>query len=248
MKYATIESQLGAELCTVEDTEEITALRAQKAWAALGTALCAQYRYREAADAFGKALRETPEDLLLLQRFAGANLTLRRFVQAKEAYRKCLALGAPKEKIAYPLGVAYDLEGAYGKAAEAFAQCYPCDEEQEIANLYWHTFSACRAGIPTELLGTYREGMQIGHHIAYEQTVRLFLGRITAQEALAWLAQERDELNIVIGAYGICGYLESRGRTEDCLRLREALLTHTTFWPCISYLAAWNDANPGKEA
>ena len=247
MKYATIESQLGTELCTVEDTEEITALRAQKAWAVLGNALCAKYRYREAADAFGEALRETPEDLLLLQRFAGANLTLRRFAQAKATYRQCLTLGAPKEKISYPLGVAYYLEGAYDKAAEAFTQCYPCDEEQEIANLYWHTLSACRAGIPTDFLGTYREGMLIGHHIAYEQTVRLFLGRLSAQEAITWTAREHDELNIVIGLYGLCGYFEALGCMEECLRQRKELLKHTAYWPCISYLAAWNDANPIKE-
>lgn len=61
----------------------------------------------------------------------------------------------------------------------------------------------------------------------------LFLGKTTADETLKQAEQN--------SMYGITIYLKYCGKTEDAKNLREALLKRNSVWPCIPYLAVWND-------
>ena len=88
----------------------------------------------------------------LWKRFAGASLTVGNFAAAEDGYRRCLELGAEESDITYCLGFSRYIQRQYAAAAGFFAAGYPCDEEQEIALIYWHTLSACRAGIRKQLL------------------------------------------------------------------------------------------------
>lgn len=241
MNQASISSQLGGMPCRVEDTPEMLRLRADGEFQRLGDALVGQYRHREAAAAYGQALRNAPEDLRLWKRFAGASLTVGNFAVAEKAYRRSLELGAEEPDVAYCLGFSRYLQRQYAAAAEFFAAGYPCDEEQEIALIYWHTLAACRAGSRRVLLENYRTGMQISHHIAYEKVVALFCGLIPPQEIEAWIGAEEDELNVVIALYGLSVYYESVGQSDAHDRTLQILLSHDTYWPCLSYLAAWWD-------
>lgn len=172
---------------------------------------------------------------------AGANLTLRRFEAALAGYRRCLQLGADRKKVAYPLGVAFYLQRDYEKAADWFEECLPCGDEMAIAVIYWHTLSCFRAGREATMLRRYHADMKVGHHTAYLLAVSVFCGERSWEQVALALEQEQDELNYVIAMYGLCAYLDSCGEKNKSKHYMTLLLKHDLVWPCIAYLAAWND-------
>lgn len=241
---ASLLSQLGEAPCNVEDTEEMFWLREADDYESrfqLGNALARQYRFREAVQAYQKAARVRADDWKLFYSLAGAELTLRHFERATVAYHRCLALGAGEKAVAYPLGIACYLQKQYKSAADYFAQCLPCGDEMKIAVLYWHTLACYRAGEKPELLGGYHADMQVGHHTAYRLAVAVFCGEISWEKALAETKRAPNSLNDAIALYGLCGFLTFCGERAQSKQCRERLLANEEVWPCISYLAAWND-------
>lgn len=241
---ASLESQLGGEPCTVEDTEEIFWLRESDDYRsrfALGDALSVQYRFREAVESYRNALRIRSDDWHLFSRIAGADLTLRRFDDAKAEYLRCLSLGADQKSIAYPLGIWNYLQGNYAEAAVHFGECLPCEDETAIAVIYWHTLSCYRAGLFPVLLKDYRQDMKVGHHIAYQLAVSVFCNELPWEQALKQAEQDENVLLAVVALYGLCGYLSFIGKKAESMRCLEQVLKRDSVWPCISYLAAWND-------
>ena len=242
---ASPESQLLGALCEAEDTEEMFWLRQSddcQSKAALGNALSAQYRFHEAAAAFEQALR-IREDPALYLRLGGAYLTVRDFDASYGAYRRFLDLGGDESSAAYPLGVWHYLRGEYSTAAEWFAKCLPCDDETAIAVIYWHCLCCLRRGSRSELLERYHPDMKAGHHTAYRAAVSLFAGETDIGSALEAAENEHDELNYIIAAYGLCVFLSSGGQRERGNALLRDILSRKTVWPCIPWLAAWNDAH-----
>lgn len=241
---ASLDSQLLGAPCFVEDTEDMFWLREADDYqsrVAYGNALAAQYRFKEAVEAYKNALKIRSDDWKLLSRLAGAELTLRRFDEAIARYHSCLKLGADKKVIAYPLGIGCYLQKDYEAAATWFEHCLPCDDEMAIAVIYWHTLSCYRCGRSPILLDAYHADMQVGHHTAYKLAVSVFCGESDLDNALAKIENENDELNFVITLYGLCGYLKSIGKKDESLMYLDHLLKRDEFWPCVSYLAAWND-------
>ena len=241
---AGIESQLGSAPCTIEDTEEIFWLRESDDWQskiALGNALSAQYRFRDAIGAYSAALQIRSDDPMLYIRLGGACLTLFRFDEAMDAFQRSLALGIDKKILAFPMGIWHYFRKDDIAAAEWFVQCLPCGDEMKIAVIYWHTLCCLRANITPVLLSEFHSDMNVGHHTAYCLAVSIFTGEINADSALAQLEDEKDDLNYVIAAYGLCGYLSSVGRAGKSDTLRGKLLAHSKVWPCVAYLAAVGD-------
>jgi tetratricopeptide (TPR) repeat protein len=242
---ASLESQFESSLCEVEDTEEMFWLRQSDDYQskiALGNALSAQYRFREAAGAFETASYIRKDDPLLYIRLGGAYLTIRDFKAAHDAYMRCLDLGSAEQSVAYPLGVWHYLQGDYRVAAEWFAKCLPCGDELAIAVLYWHSLCCLRLGSQLELLKHYRADMKVGHHAAYETVVSFFAGETDVSAVFDTLKSEQDDLNYVIAVYGLYVYLAAKGEKEKSDTLLQGILSRKKVWPCISYLAAWNDA------
>ena len=241
---ASLESQLGSTPCTIEDTEEIFWLRESDDWQSkivLGNALSAQYRFRDAIGAYSAALRIRSDDPMLYIRLGGAYLTLFRFDEAMDAYERSLALGIDKKTVAFPMGIWYYFRKDDIAAAEWFAQCLPCGDEMKIAVIYWHTLCCLRANITPALLSEFHSDMNVGHHTAYCFAVSVFVGEMDADTALAQLEDEKDDLNYVIAAYGLCGHLFAVGRIKESDALRQKLLVRGKVWPCVAYLAAVGD-------
>ena len=243
---AGLDSQLLDAPCFVEDTEDMFWLREADDYQSrvtYGNALAEQYRFKEAVEAYKNALKIHADDWKLLSRLAGAELTLRRFDEAMARYHCCLDLGADKKVIAYPLGIGCYLQKDYEAAATWFEHCLPCDDEMAIAVIYWHTLSCYRCNHVPTLLNDYHADMEVGHHTAYQLAVSVFYGESDLDDALAKIENENDDLNFVIALYGLCGYLDFFGQKNDSEKYLNQLLKHDKFWPCVSYLAAWNDAN-----
>lgn len=66
-------------------------------------------------------------------------------------------------------------------------------------------------------------------------------GKIAVNEALLQAEQEKNDLNAVVAMYGIAVYLEHCGKKKEAEEVMKSLLKREAVWPCISYLAAWND-------
>lgn len=243
---ASLESQLKGILCDVEDTEEMFWLRRSDDYQskiALENALSAQYRFREAAEAFEAASHIRNDDPLLYIRLGGAYLTIRNFKAAYDAYMRCIDLGGSVQSVAYPLGVWHYLRENYRAAAEWFAKCLPCGDELAIAVIYWHCLCCFRSDSHSEFIKDYREDMKVGHHTAYQTAVSLFTGESDVIAVYDTLEREQDDLNYVIAAYGLYVYLAVKGEKEKSGALLQSILSRKMVWPCISYLTAWNDAH-----
>ena len=244
MNKATPESQLGAEICGVTDTEEMFWLRQSDDYQSklrLADALTSQYRYRDAVDVFRDAEKIRADDPALYRRLGGALLTIRRFPQAYDAYQRYLKLGGKAQQVAYPLGIRHYLLGEYARAAESFTGCLPCGDEMLIAVLYWHCLCCLRLSAESDLLDRYRPGMNVGHHGAYARVVSVFVGDTSLSDALDGLSDDENALDFCIESYGISRCLAAAGRIGEAAELRRRLLTRREVWPCVAYLAAWND-------
>lgn len=242
--YASLESQLGHMPCLCEDTEEMFWLRESDDYESrvrLGNLLAGQYRFREALDAYRLAETIRADDPLLYLRLGGAHLTLRHFDDAKRAYDKSLVLHAADASAAYPMGVWHYLQGSYREAADSFAKVLPCADEMRIAILYWNAICCMRENLTDHLLAGYRDDMKVGGHSAYQSAVAVFLGKTDADEAIHRAEHGQSDLNAVVSLYGIAVYLAHCGKTESAHAVMQSLLRRESVWPCISYLAAWND-------
>jgi tetratricopeptide (TPR) repeat protein len=241
---ATLSSQLGTEPCMIEDTEEMFCLRESddcQSKVALGNALAAQYRFKEAIIAYQQALAIRNDDWTIHQRLAGSYLTIRRFEDSMAHYRQCLGLGAEEKAVAFPIGVWHYLRCDYPAAADWFKKVLPCGSELAIAVIYWHTLCSYRMGKTPDLLTDFKEDMDVGHHTAYLQAVRVFHGDLNWHEALSQIKQDTSPLNRVIAQYGLCGYLNHIREETEAAHCMAEVLSWDTCWPCISYLAAWGD-------
>ena len=243
---ASLESQLGNSPCLCEDTEEMFWLRESDDYESrvrLGNLLSGQYRFREAVDAYRSAEAIRADDPMLYIRLGGACLTLRRFDEAKQAYEKSRSLGAKEAAVSYPMGVRHYLLGEYPAASDSFVKGFPCGDEMKIALVYWNALCCMRGELPDRWLGTCRGEMQVGHHTAYLTAVEVFLGKKDAVEAAECAMRDKNDLNAVVALYGIAVYLEHCRKTEEAGRAIDSLLERRSVWPCIPYLAAWNDRN-----
>ena len=210
----SLDSQLGTALCEAEDTEEMIWPRESDDYqskVALGNVLSAQYRFREAAEAYLSAARVRNDDPMLFVCFGGAYLSVFEFQAAYDAYENVLRLGASEKAVAYPLGIWHYLRGKYHDAAAWLEKCLPCGDEMAIAVIYWHCLCRLREQRDLDMLVEFRQDMEVGHHTAYRDAVSLFAGEIAVDAMMRELARERDDLNYVIATYGLSRYLLSYG-------------------------------------
>lgn len=243
---ASLDSQLGTALCEAEDTEEMFWLRESDDYqskVALGNALSAQYRFREAAEAYLSAARVRNDDPMLFIRLGGAYLSVFEFQAAYDAYKNALRFGASEKAVAYPLGIWHYLQGKYHDAAAWLEKCLPCGDEMAIAVIYWHCLCRLREQRDLDMLSELRQDMKVGHHTAYRDAVSLFAGEIAADTMMRELTREQDDLNYVIAAYGVSRYLLTCGDRARGTELLKKICSREKVWACISYLAAWNDLN-----
>ena len=155
-------------------------------------------------------------------------------------------LSGNEKTAAFQMGIWNYLQGNYKEATEAFSDVLPCEDEMKIVILYWNMICSIRGKLPNPWKDMYQEEMQVGHHTAYLTAVKVFLGKLSAHAALEEARQDQDDLNAVIAMYGIAIGLEACGEKEAAEETRKLLLQRRSVWPCISYLAAWNDIKREK--
>ena len=150
--HVGIESQLLNSPEHIPDSAAVSAARKDgdtvDGLIALGKALSWQLRYRQAILAYTQALKMDPDNRTVLRLRAGRYLTTLQSDLALRDFEQCLAFGGDKLDCGYRMGLAHYYAGRYSQAAQTFESCISlCDDEMGIAVIYWHTLSACRAGV-----------------------------------------------------------------------------------------------------
>ncbi len=231
-KFASLESQLYNSECEAEDTEEMFVLRCSDDYdslISLGNALSGQYRFKEAAEIYGKALAIKADDVMLYIRLAGANLSLFRFDEAKKYYDAALYNGASKETTLFYYGMWHYLSGNYEEAAKCLTKCYPCDNEMKVSIIFWQTLACIMAGKKPELLDDL-DGLDVKYHTAYKKISLLIKGNITIED----IEISGNSLDLAILNYGLFVYTKKEEYLTECLK-------NASVWPCVAYLAAWRE-------
>ncbi|MBQ3791860.1 MAG: hypothetical protein II797_02025 [Clostridia bacterium] len=246
MTKATIESQLGLPTAgpaeEVRDTEEMFWLRRNDDFQSqkeLGALLSAQYRFREAAAVWEEAMAVFGNDAALWLRIGGAKLTVRDFDGASKAFETYRSLLGREEPLRYPLGVWYYLKGDYRTAETWFERILPCDGEMTVAAVYWHSLCCLREEREMSLLPVGLTVRDVGHHTAYLRALEVLAGRRDAEETARSLGQSGSDLDECIVAFALACLYRSEEKEEK--GLLDAVLEREEAWPCVPYLAAWND-------
>ncbi len=246
------ESQFGDAPVRVADTPEIAALRADSApesLLALGDALGRQLRYKEAIEAYDRYIEARPDDYRGYRRRAGRELAILRLREARDDLIRALERACELEDVSYRLGICYYLMGMYGRSGMWFERCWPlCGEELGIGVLYWHALGCLRQGESSPMLGHYSTGMQVGHHTSYEKVVRVLAGLDTRAQLTRALEAEPDDMEFDIQAYGLSVLARAQGDETEADRLLAAARARDAYWPCLAYLAVWQDTRPEDRA
>lgn len=210
---------------------------------ALGDALSYQLRFREAIDAYSLAAAMFPKRPAAYRRRAGRYLSTLQIDEAMDDLMRCCVLSGENRELSYRMGLCLYLSGEYIEAMDEFETYYSqWDDEMRIALIYWHTLSAWRAGTePVLLRDTYHEGMEVGHHTAYEVCMAAASGRTDLFDELAHLTEIEDDLEYSILAYGLAGCLAQREHRNSAERIIRSSIQRDRFWISYAYLAAWND-------
>ena len=243
--YATLESQLGNEVCNVEDTEEIFWLKMSDDYQSkvkAGDLLVRQYRFKDAIKEYENACKIKQDDYMLYIKLGGAYLTLFDFDEAQISYTNALKYGVKQENIAFYLGIKAFLKGDYSEAVSYFEKTSANNGEMLISVIYWHTIASLRCDVKPSFLEKYSKNIDVGHHAAYKTAVSLFAGEIEYSNIII----PETPLDAVIVLYGICQYLKYKSSSEEAKVYEEKLLDCKEVWPCIAYLAAYNDVKKRK--
>jgi len=241
--HADIKSQvLGTEVL-IKDSEDVVKAReippSYDGYLKLGKALSRQLRYREAIEAYTKALDYRPFDKTALRLRAGRYLTTLQTESAILDFEKCLFLGGNEVDCRYRMGLAHYFAGEDIRAMKELEECFPlCDDEMGIAVIYWHTLSAARAGFPCKLLRQYHRNMKVGHHTGYELAMQVWVGEKKLSMVLRWMEDELDDMEYAIVMYGLCQLPKLHQKKEGMLY---DIVKRDEFWPCFSYMAAWKE-------
>ena len=241
IRRASPESQYEGIGAVPEDTPGMFWLRMEDDYDSrmkLGGMLAAQYRYREAVEAYRLAERIRQDDPGLYLRLGGALLTLFRFDEALDAYRRASALGMPEKKTAFYFGAWHYLTGSYVEAADHFRKVLPADDENTVSAIYWHTLSALKTGSRPELLAELRPDLKPGHHAAYRRALCAFTGEADPDALFSEARDGRNDLDAAILSYGLAVRCETSGdpvRARECLNLT---LSRVSVWPCVASLSA----------
>jgi tetratricopeptide (TPR) repeat protein len=243
MEKATLSSQLESAPCLLKESEEMFWLQMNDDFQSkvrLGNLYSGQYRYKDAIQAFQKAL-QIKEDISVYAKLAGAHLTLRHFDEAKRCYQKCIELTGSQRSGAFGLAIWSYFQQDYSNARAYLKDVMPCEDEMLIALMYWDALAALKEGKEPELLADYHPNMHVGHHTAYEQIVQYFNQDLSLEELCDFAKGDPSCLNQAILYYGISVIYESQGQNDRRKEFQKATLACEDVWPCISYLACYSE-------
>ncbi|MFP4095124.1 MAG: tetratricopeptide repeat protein [Cyclobacteriaceae bacterium] len=148
----------------------------------------------------------------------------------------------------YHLGLAFYLQGEYGKAAQAYEKCLKtCRTDDEIAaTADWLYMSYRRLGedeVAEETLAMIKEDMQIKDNEGYFERLMMYKGMLPPDSLLKLdhnIPLADRSLALATQGYGVGNFYLSNGEQEMGLQIMEEIV-EGRHWAAFGYIAAEAD-------
>lgn len=219
-------------------------------------------QFHSAIDIYTHALDKAPQDPRLYRLRGHRFISLRRFDDAIRDLEKGVQLAPASFDISYHLGLAYYLQGEFGKAADEYARCMRMSDGKEtiqdaggalpkgyrscadlnddarVAIANWRYQALRRAGRPQEarrLLDTIHERMQVSENTAYYRAL-LFFKKVRSEEQTLDKEQLKGNQWVTAG-YPVANARQMQGDSRGaCVLWRE--IVDGSYWAAFGFIAA----------
>ncbi|HVS15560.1 MAG TPA: hypothetical protein VMV46_16670 [Thermoanaerobaculia bacterium] len=215
---------------------------------AVGSALAAVWRYRDAIEVYGRGLEAHPEHAVLYRHRGHRHLSLRDFASAEADLQRAAALyedglgAALGFDIWYHLGLARYLQGDWAGAAEAYRRCREAiaedDDESLVAVSHWRYMTLRRGGRADEaaqVLAPIHAEMAVEENRAYYDLLRLYRGDVTVADI--YDPETATPLDLATTGYGVANWWLYGGEEEKARELF-ARIVEGPYWPAFGFIAA----------
>jgi tetratricopeptide (TPR) repeat protein len=218
-----------------------------------GLALSKQMLFREAIEAYSKAVSMDPFNGLIYRHRGHRFLSINRFSEAASDFELSSRLDNNNWDTWYHLGLSYYLLGDYIRAEKAYETCLnmtEIDDETYVAIVNWSYLNYMKLGKidkTNEILKFVDEKTDAGENFPYKQMVLVYKGLMSVDDALNIdLNQEFADHEYSTKGYGISMYLFYKGEVDKATEILEEILGKEKSWAAFGYLAACCELNRKK--
>jgi tetratricopeptide (TPR) repeat protein len=219
--------------------------------------------YKEAIRIFSQGIDRFPDDARFYRHRGHRYLTLRCFNDAVSDFEKAARLikGKPDEiepdglpnarniptstlqsNIFYHLGLAYYLKGDFKNALKAYRQAEKVSTNPDmlVATKHWLYMTLRRLGNMSEAeksVAGIRDDLDIIENDDYYKLVRLYRGKLTAEDLLKEIGAEANDLSNASLGYGLGNWFLYNGEKEKAAAIFRRIARGNQ-WASFGYIAA----------
>ena len=228
--------------------------------------------YKDAIKIFTGGLEKFPNDARFYRHRGHRLITLRCFDDAIKDFLAAAKLvkgtqdeiepdGLPNARniptttlqtnIHYHLGLAYYMKGDFERAADAFMACYTVatNNDMRVASAHWYYMSARRLNKEKDakefINREIKDKAAVIENEDYLKLVRLYQGKLTAEELLKEIGTTSDTLSSTSLGYGLGNWFLYNGEKEKAQKLFRQI-TAGNQWASFGFIAAEAEQNLRK--
>lgn len=219
--------------------------------------------YKEAIKIFTGGAEKFPEDARFLRHRGHRFITIRCFDDAVEDFEKAAKLvkgkadeiepdGLPNARniptstlqsnIFYHLGLAYYLKGDFKKALRAYRKAKKVSKNPDmlVATTHWLYMTLRRLGEEKEARKTLepiKDDLDIIENTDYYKLVRLYQGKLKAEDLLQEIGAKADNLSNASLGYGLGNWFLYNEKNDEAVKIFRQI-TAGNQWAGFGYIAA----------
>jgi tetratricopeptide (TPR) repeat protein len=219
--------------------------------------------YREAIRVFTEGIEKFPSDARMYRHRGHRFITLRCFDDAIRDFEKAARLvrgkadeiepdGLPNARntptstlqsnIFYHLGLAYYLKGDFKKALKAYraAEKVSTNPDMLVATRHWLYMTLRRSGKNKEAeksIADIRDGLDIIENDDYYKLVKVYQGKLKADDLLKETGAQADSLSNASLGYGLGNWFLYNGEREKASQIFRRIAAGNQ-WASFGYIAA----------
>lgn len=219
--------------------------------------------YKEAIRIFSKGIEKFPRDARFYRHRGHRYVTLRCFNDAVSDFEKAARLikGKPDEiepdglpnarniptstlqsNIFYHLGLAYYLKGDFKNALRAYREAEKVSKNSDmlVATRHWLYMTLRRLGKDKEAqksVADIKDNLDIIENDDYYKLIRLYQGKLKAEDLLKEIGAEADTLSNASLGYGLGNWFFYNGEKEKALKIFRQIAGGNQ-WSSFGYIAA----------